>query len=105
MGIQEYRRGLMVHPCGPPVLRISVEEVNQLHRVQSQGRELCGERRGHYGIEGRAVVDEQHPHICVLFVQMGEDTVQCHGDCVVHGSVEAVGKLERSEVMCRRGRR
>jgi hypothetical protein len=69
-----------------------VEEVNQLHRVQSQGRELCGEYRGHYGIEGQALVNEHHPHICIVFVQVREGCVQFYGDCVTHGLVGAVGE-------------
>ena len=50
-----------------------------------------------YVIEGQAVVDEQYPHICIPFVQVGEGSVQCNGDCVVRGSVRAVGELERVE--------
>ena len=43
------------------------------------------------------IVDDQHPHKCIPFVQVGEGSLQCNGDCVLHESVRAVGELERVE--------
>ena len=64
---------------------ISVEEVildtfttqGAAHQEVLDPVAVCGELRGHFGIEGRAVDDEQHPHICVPFAQVGEGSVQC----------------------------
>ena len=39
-------------------------------------------------LERRAVVDEQHSHIVVLLVQVGEGSVECNRDYVICGSVE-----------------
>ena len=75
----EYRRGLSTHPCGAPVLKISVTEVllptfttwgnpvrmsrNQFHRegfrpralslvMSLEGTKLSDELGGHYAVEG-----------------------------------------------------
>jgi hypothetical protein len=85
------------------VLRISVDEVMlptfttwgcPVRRPRTQ---LHKEEFRPYDIEEQAVVDEQHPHICIPFVQVAKGSVQCNGDCVVCGSVRVVGELERVE--------
>lgn len=35
--------------------------------------------------------------VCIPFVQVGEGSVQCNGDCFVRRSVRVVGELERVE--------
>ena len=40
------------------------------------------------------MVNEQHSHIGVPFVQVGKGSVECNRDCVICGSVEAVCELE-----------
>ena len=58
MGEREYRRGLSMHLCGAPVLRIS--EVEMLFPTfttwgwpirKSQGLKLSDELGGYYGVE------------------------------------------------------
>ena len=50
--------GLSMHPCGAPMLGISVVKVLQVQNpvaqggVQTQGAELSDEFGGHYGVEG-----------------------------------------------------
>ena len=87
-GNMEYRRGLRTHPCGAPVLRIrgvemlfptlttwgrprqEVQYPVAQGGVETQGLEHEDERGGHYGVNCRAVVDEQHSHIGIPLVQM-----------------------------------
>ena len=62
--------------------------------VQSQGPALSDELGGHYGVECRAVVNEQHCNIGVPLIQMGEGSVECNRDCILYRSVGVVCKLE-----------
>jgi hypothetical protein len=61
---REYRRGLRMHPCGAPVLRISgmemlfptlthqkVQDTVAQGGVDTQGLELNGEFGGYYGVK------------------------------------------------------
>ena len=61
---------------------------------QSQGPELGDETGRYYGVECRTVVNEQHSHIGVPFVQVGEGSVECNRDCIICGSVGVVCELE-----------
>lgn len=46
------------------------------------------------GVESRAEVHKQDPCISPWFVQMLEDVVQSHIDCIIHRPVRSVSKLQ-----------
>ena len=50
-------------------------------------------------MELNAVVNEQHSHIGVPFVQVRKGSVECNRDCVICGSVGAVCELEWVQCM------
>ena len=82
---REYRRGLRTHPSVedqrggdvvtyPHHLGAARQEVQYpvaQGGVETQGLELDDELGGYYGVECRAVVDEQNSHIVIPLVQMG----------------------------------
>ncbi len=45
-------------------------------------------------VEGRTEVHKQDPHINPWFVQMLQDEVQSHVDCIIHGPVCSVSKQQ-----------
>ena len=85
---KEYRRGLSTHPCGAPPLRVSevemlfptfttwgrrvkVQDPVAQGGVETQGLQLDDELAGYYGVEYRALVNEQNSYIGILLVQKG----------------------------------
>ncbi len=46
------------------------------------------------GVKSRAEVYKQDPHISPWSVQMLQDEVQSHVDCIIHRPVCAVGKMQ-----------
>ncbi len=50
----------------------------------------------HDGVKSGAEVYKQDPHISPWSVQMLQDEVQAHVDCVIHRPVCPVGKLQGS---------
>ncbi len=46
------------------------------------------------GVKSRAEIYKQDPHISPCSVQMLQDEVQSHVDCIIHRPVCSVGKLQ-----------
>lgn len=44
-------------------------------------------------VEGRAVINKQHPHIGVLLLQMAQRSMCCHGNCILCGPVCSISIL------------
>ncbi len=61
--------------------------------VQSQSLELRNQCDRHYGVKCWTIIHEQHPHIGVLFFQVGESSVQGESNSIVCGTVAAICKL------------
>ena len=70
--VEDQRSGDVVsYPHHLEAARQEVQDLVEQGGLQTQDPELNDELGGHYGVECRAVVDEQHSHIGIPLVQMG----------------------------------
>ena len=65
-----------------------------MQREVCSPRVLSDELGGHYVVECLAVLNEQHSHVGVPFVQVGKGSVECNRDYVIFGSLGVVCELE-----------
>ncbi len=107
--LRENSSGERTQPWGAPVLIVRVLDVSSpsltslsvrklgIHWQMEVGTESCvslfkGVRDD--GVESGAEVHKQHACISPWFVQMLEEVLQSHVDCIIHKPVCSLGKLQ-----------